>query len=168
MRGMTNILLRCDGCGQEADTAHLSRRLQRLEWATRFRPVHIQGLLLGAIAPARDEEFLYCPAGRFTGEAGNLLKAAQISAEGKTAEAVLTEFQKLGWMVTHVLECPLAEGTSEAEARGLIERQLPGTLARIRRSLKPKRVVLLAAELAGFVEEFRRANLECGVEVEEK
>jgi hypothetical protein len=160
---MKNTLLRCDGCGQQADSAHISRRLQRLEWATRFRPVHIQGLFVGGIAPSRDLEFLYCPEGTFEGEAGKLLKAAEISAQGKTAEAVLTEFQRLGWMLTHVLECPLADRTSEAEVRGLIERQLPGTLARIRRSLKPKRVVWLAAELAGFADEFRRANLECAV-----
>lgn len=165
---MTNTLLRCDGCGQDGDSAHISRRLLRLEWATRFRPVHIQELQVGAIAPARDAEFLYCPEGAFVGEAGNLLRTAQISAEGKTTEAVLSEFQRLGWMLTHVLECPLAEGTSEAEARALINRQLPGTLARIRRSLKPKRVVWLAAELAGFAEGFRQANLGCAVEVEEK
>ena len=165
---MTNTLLRCDGCGQPADSAHISRRLQRLEWATRFRPVHIQGLVVAAVAPVRDAEFLYCPDGAFAGEAGILLRTAQISTEGKTGEAVLTEFQKLGWMLTHVLECPLAGGTSEAEVRGLIKGQLPGTLTRIRRSLKPKRVVLLTAELAGFAEDFERANLGCGVEVEEK
>jgi len=163
---MTNILLRCDGCGQMADSAHLSRRLRRLEWATRFRPVHIQGLLVGGIAPARDTEFLYCADGAFAGEAGNVLKAAQIAVEGKAAEAVLGEFQKLGLMLTHVLECPLAEGMSEAEGRGLIEKQLPRTLARVRRSLKPKRVVLVAGELAGLAEEFRRANLECAVLVD--
>jgi hypothetical protein len=163
---MTNILLRCDGCGQEVDTAHLSRRLQRLEWATRYRPVHIQALFVGAIAPERDEEFLYCPAGRFSGEAGKLLKAAQISTDAKTAEAVLGEFQKMGWMLTHVLECPLAEGTSEEQARRLIERQVPSALARIRRSLKPKQVVWLAKELVGFADEFRKANLEYAVEVE--
>jgi hypothetical protein len=149
-----------------ADSAHISRRLRRLEWATRFRPVHIQGLLVGGIAPARDTKFLYSEDGAFAGEAGNILKAAQIPADGKPAEAVLGEFQKLGLMLTHVLECPLAEGVSEGEVQGLIEKQLPGTLARIRRSLKPKRVVLVAAELAGFAEEFRRANLECAVLVD--
>lgn len=122
---------------------------------------------MGSIAPARDTEFLYCPEGSFAGEAGKLLKAAQITTEGKLADEVLTEFQKLGWMSMHVLECPLADGTSEAEARVLIEKQLPGTLARIRRSLKPKRVVWLATQLAEFVEEFRRANLECEVELED-
>jgi hypothetical protein len=165
---MTNILLRCDGCGQESDTAHLSRRLQRLEWATRFRPVHIQELFVGGIAPERDEEFLYCPEGAFPGEAGKLLKVAGISAEGKTTEGLLAEFQKTGWMLTHVLECSLVKGTSEAEVRALIARQLPGTLARIRRSLKPKRVVWLAGELEEFVEEFRRAGLGCEVKVEER
>jgi len=38
-------LLPCDGCGQPASAEHIARRLQRLEWATRFRPIHIQAPL---------------------------------------------------------------------------------------------------------------------------
>jgi len=44
-------LLPCDGCGQPASAEHIARRLQRLEWATRFRPIHIQALLLAAFRP---------------------------------------------------------------------------------------------------------------------
>src|SRR5207253_8014232 len=55
---MTNsITLVCDGCGQAATAEHIARRLQRLEWTTRYRPVHIHALLLGAFSPLRDEEF---------------------------------------------------------------------------------------------------------------
>src|SRR5271166_6598594 len=101
------ILLPCDGCGQLADSAHLSRRLQRLAWTTRFRPVHIQALLLSGIAPKLDPDFLYTPDSAFQGEAARILHAVQLSTAGKSAESVHTEFQKLGLMLTHILECPL-------------------------------------------------------------
>src|SRR5207249_10650226 len=42
--------LPCDGCGQAASAEHIARRLRRLEWATRFRPVHIHTLLRGGVA----------------------------------------------------------------------------------------------------------------------
>src|SRR6202030_4740136 len=66
-------LLPCDGCGQLASAEHIARRLQRLEWATRFRPIHIQALLLAAAVPDADSEFLYSPAAPYTGLAGDLL-----------------------------------------------------------------------------------------------
>src|SRR5213593_3601449 len=61
--------LPCDGCGQAASAEHIARRLRRLEWATRFRPVHIHTLLLGGVAPREDAEFLYAPGDEFRGEA---------------------------------------------------------------------------------------------------
>src|ERR1700740_587102 len=85
-------LLPCDGCGQLADSAHISRRLQRLAWATRFRPVHIHALLLAGVAPALDSDFLYAPVPGFQGEAAGILRAAQIPTEGKSPESVLGEF----------------------------------------------------------------------------
>jgi hypothetical protein len=147
-------LLACDGCGQSASPAHLARRLQRLEWTTRYRPVHIQALLLGGISPEADEAFLYCPEGNYQGEAANLLEALRISRAGRSADAALTEFQKRGLLLTHVLECPLEPGVSPADAQQLLEKQLPAVIARIRRSLKPKRVVLFSGELASLAGEF--------------
>lgn len=159
---MTNtLLLPCDGCGQLADSVHISRRLTRLAWATRFRPLHIQALLLCGIAPKADGEFLYSPNGLFYGEARAILRAAQITTEGKVAETVLAEFQKLGLMLAHVLECPLEEGTSPSEARTLLQAELPATIARIRRSLKPKRVLLLSKELQELAPKFHGADLPC-------
>src|SRR5439155_16458759 len=105
---MTNsIALPCDGCGQAATAEHIARRLQRLEWATRYRPVHIHTLFLGSASPQKQEEFLYSPNGEFLGEAGALLEAAGVSTAGKTAEAVHAEFQRAGFFLTHVLECPV-------------------------------------------------------------
>src|SRR2546429_3637145 len=75
--------LPCDGCGQAASAEHIARRLRRLEWATRFRPVHIHTLLLGGVAPREDAEFLYAPGDEFRGEAADLLRAVGISTRGK-------------------------------------------------------------------------------------
>src|SRR6202008_4702819 len=80
--------LRCDGCGQKASEEHLTRRLQRLEWTTRYRPVHIHTLLLGGFSPLEEHDFLYSPRGEFHGQAAQLLGALGISTTAKTADAV--------------------------------------------------------------------------------
>jgi len=137
---MTESLLPCDGCGQPATQEHIARRLARLEWMTRFRPVHISGLLLGAISPDREADFLYAPAGEFAGEAGRVLEAAGISRVQKATEDVLVEFQRRGLLLTHVLECPI-EPAHAQDSAGLLHARFPATLARIRRSFRPKKVV---------------------------
>jgi len=156
-------LLPCDGCGQPADSAHFARRLRRLEWATRFRPVHMQALLLGGIAPQDDADFLYTPDGPIQGEARLILQAVQIASEGKSREAALAEFQKLGLMLAHVLDCPLDNGVSPAQPHALIKRQLPAVIVRIRRSLRPKRVLLISGVLQQWGDELRQADLGCPV-----
>src|SRR6266850_418529 len=103
----SSIELPCDGCGQIASTEHIARRLQRLEWATRYRPVHIQTLFLGSASPQRQEEFLYSLTGEFQGEAAALLEASGVSTAGKTADVVHAEFQRAGFFLAHVLECPV-------------------------------------------------------------
>jgi hypothetical protein len=159
----TPLSLPCDGCGQSAAPAHFGRRLQRLEWTTRYRPVHIQALLLGGVAPESDAVFLYSPEGNYQGEAANLLDALGISRAENSAEAILTEFQKRGLFLTHVLECPLEPSVSLADGRLLLEKKLPSAIARIRRSLKPKRLVLFSKELATLAGKFKEAALGCPV-----
>src|ERR1700741_2123689 len=51
----------CDGCGAPADEAHIRQRIERLEMATRFRPLHIQKLLLADSPPSRIEDYFYRP-----------------------------------------------------------------------------------------------------------
>jgi hypothetical protein len=157
------MLLPCDGCGQLADSAHISRRLTRLAWTTRFRPLHIQALLLSGVAPKQDSDFLYSPNLSFHGEAGTILNAIHIPTEGKSPETVLADFQKLGLMLAHVLECPLDDGTTQAQAQSYLEAELPATIARIRRSLKPKRVLLLSADLQPYTTKFHEAHLPCPI-----
>jgi len=162
---MTNsIVLRCDGCGQGASTEHSARRLQRLEWTTRYRPVHIHTLLLGAFSPLRDEEFLYASSGEFRGEAVQVLDAVGISTAGKTRDAVQAEFQRAGFFLTHVLECPFEDGKSlEAGAGAVLKKRLATVATRVRRSLKPKRVMAVTEELAVVLDDILAMDLGCPV-----
>jgi hypothetical protein len=153
-------MLPCDGCGQFAPPAHIARRLQRLEWATRYRPVHIQTVLLGGIVPAQQSSYLYADSAPFSGEAAQLLEALQLPTDGKSRDEVLTEFQKRGLLLIHVLECPLEGHLSPTEITGLLERQLRSTLVRIRRSLKPKRVLLFSKELIPFASRLSEADFD--------
>ena len=154
--------LRCDGCGQAASPEHIARRLQRLEWTTRFRPVHIATLLLGAVAPQSDAEFIYSPAGAWEGEAKSLLAAAGLTMEGKSAEATLAEFQRGGFLVTYVLECPVEDGGG-SNTQQLIANRLPALLSRIRRSLKPKRLIPISAALQQFLPALTGRDLPCAL-----
>src|SRR6266481_9649698 len=104
----------CDGCGQEGSAEHIERRLQRLELTTRYRPVHINTLVLGAFSPQEESDFLYAPSGEFHGEAALLLDALGISTVGKAADVVQAEFQRAGFFLAHVLECPLDRDAGQA------------------------------------------------------
>ncbi len=160
----TSNALVCDGCGQTATAEHIARRLQRLEWATRYRPVHIHTLLLGAFSPREEKEFLYAPGGEFHGEAELLLDALGISPAGKAAEVVHAEFQRAGFFLTHVLECPLGRDSGQGtEAAALLAQRLQPVATRIRRSLKPKRVVLISQALGPILERILALELGCPV-----
>jgi hypothetical protein len=152
----------CDGCGQPSSPGHIARRLQRLEWATRYRPIHLHTLLLGAISPQAPAEFLYSPEDAHSGEAANLIAAAGISAAGKSTDTILSEFQRRGIYLTHVLECPLDVPSRGADFlnNALITR-LPTLFTRIRRSLKPKRLAFISGSLTPLVERFTSAQLNC-------
>jgi hypothetical protein len=161
---MVNPSLRCDGCGQPASPEHIARRLQRLEWATRYRPVHVAALFLGATAPASDSEFLYNPEGPFAGEAGRFLDAVGISPAGKTPEMILTEVQKAGFFLAHLLDCATEGAVSPPALDSLLANRLPQTLARIRKSIKPRKVVPIGAALRPVIAELE-LGLECPVEL---
>lgn len=163
--------LRCDGCGQAGSPEHIARRLRRLEWATRYRPVHIQTLLLGGVAPREDAEFLYAPGGEFCGEAGLLLRAVgmesgrpQKAVAEKAVEKIHAEFQAAGHFLAHILECPLESGEhGGAGASALLGEHLPAVASRIRRSLKPKRVTLVTEMPLEVVQRILALDLGCEV-----
>lgn len=158
----TNAMV-CDGCGQSATPDHLTRRFKRLEETTRFRPVHIQTVFLSDVSPLREAEFLYAHTPEsFQGEALALLKALDIVLEGKSREAALAEFQRRGCLLAHVLECPL-DAKPEKPVQELLDARLAASITRLKRSLKPKRVVLVAAALAPFTTRLREAGLEAEI-----
>jgi hypothetical protein len=159
---MNKTGLRCDGCGQAASPEHIARRLQRLEWTTRYRPVHIGTLLLGAVAPHNDSEFIYSPVGSWDGEARIVLAACGLPLEGKSAEATLAEFQRRGFLLAHVLECPLETGERD-RIQQLVANRLPAVLSRIRRSLKPKRLAPISSVLEQFLPALASAELPCAI-----
>lgn len=142
-RCMPTEQLICDGCGQAADQEHIARRLKRLENMTKYRPIHVQALFLGACCPAAETEYLYSVEGEFRGEGLALLRALGIEPAGKSVELTLADFQRRGYLLTHVLDCP---GPS-ANFTALLQKRMTEAAARIRRSLKPRKLVLLGAEL---------------------
>ena len=156
--------MQCDGCGQAASPEHIARRLQRLEWTTRFRPIHIDALLLGAFPPEIDSEFLYAAPAVFEGEAARLLDALGLLQVGKTSDAVLSDFQRRGLLLVYVLECPPAAGApNPSPPQILLEQRLPAVFTRIRRSLKPRRIVLVSGTLEPLVGRFVESNLGCPI-----
>lgn len=174
MKASNSTAVRCDGCGQEASAEHIARRLRRLEWATRYRPVHIRTLLLGGVAPREDAEFLYAPGNEFRGEAADLLGAVGIATLGKAPAEVHGAFQAAGFFLTHLLECPVGCAVAQPPGQGqtgqpagdrttLLCEHLPSTASRIRRSLKPRRVMLVAEVPPAVVEDILSMDLGCPV-----
>lgn len=143
----------CDGCGQVASQEHIAKRLRRLEWATRHRPVHIRAVLLGAAAPESDEEFFYTRDGALSGEAQLLAEAAGLTPSDPK-EQLHAAFQRAGFFAIHVLECPFEDRGAKGIMDLLTER-LPFAMARIRRSLRPIRVALTSPWLDPFLEQLQ-------------
>jgi hypothetical protein len=168
-RMMTRLtdLSQCDGCGREASSGHIARRLQRLEWTTRYRPIHIGTVLLGAYAPYDDGEFLYSEGGAFRGEAKHVLAATGVAPAGKSWQAVLTEFQRGGFLLTYALECPIDSSVGKAAVQALLEARRSALLARIRRSVKPKRIVLISRLLEPLMASMSEADTGCPVIIDD-
>lgn len=164
----------CDGCGLPASDEHIARRLRRLELATRFRPIHIQLLLLAEAPPPRLEDYFYYPA-RDPSEGGgmsrvlfdSLMQALGIDeGAGKSVESGLGEFQRRGFFLADSCECPIEEvlpcaqqGTRRPDASGLMERYAPTIVKRILYSYKPKHIALLAAQTRPLIPVLQQAGL---------
>jgi hypothetical protein len=140
----------CDGCGAPADEAHIRRRIERLELATRYRPIHIQVLLLADAPPARLEDEFYRVASEAEKRSSEsqeffleTLAAAGIPRDAAAdTEAALAEFQRRGFYLAYALECP--PGVSDdRDAR--IRVAAPTIRKRIQFSYRPKQVVLIGA-----------------------
>lgn len=139
----------CDGCGRTVDDLHIRRRIERLELGTRYRPVHIQVLLIDAAPPVRDEDFFYRAASdravrsvtahMYFDELAKL--AGQITDTRIDEETVLREFQRRGFFLTHCVECPVED---YAELETTLRRLAPTVLKRVQASYQPKYVAPLS------------------------
>lgn len=140
----------CDGCGTQADDSHIRTRIERLELATRFRPVNIQTLLIDAAPPSRMEDFFYAAAADRSARSvasrnyfDELMKCAGYASGAVTPESTaLAELQHRGIFLVHAIDCPLGES---ADLEATVRKMAPTVLLRIRTSYKPKRIALLSA-----------------------
>lgn len=133
----------CDGCGAQVDEAHIRQRIERLELATRFRPIHIQVLLLDAAPPAKLEDYFYrattnsaersVASGMFFAEMAKCV--GQAPPTGTQEESTLAEFQKRGFFLAYAVECPVE---SSRELAQTIKRLAPTVALRVNSSYKPK------------------------------
>jgi hypothetical protein len=144
----------CDGCGATVDDAHIRARIERLEMATRYRPIHIQVLLLDAAPFAPPADFFYHETDDLSERSAEsrayfdaLLQCTgdDVSRFSRKADA-LAEFQKQGLFLANVVECPVGANLDEA-----LGRCAPSILKRIQFSYKPKYVALIASALASIV-----------------
>ena len=139
----------CDGCGAQADDAHIRARIGRLELATRFRPIHIDTLLIDAAPPSRPEDYFYAVAEdrsvrsvRSRMYFDELMKCADCFSHAAIQEKVaLAEFQRRGLYLASAIECPIGEDT---ELDAAVRKAAPTVVQRIKASYKPKHVALLS------------------------
>jgi uracil DNA glycosylase superfamily protein len=154
----------CDGCGAPADEEHIRRRIERLELATRFRPIHIHVLLLGDAPASRAEDYFYQPnqdgAQRSAGAReflAEILIAAGIPREAAgNEEAALTEFQRRGFYLADAVECPIAE-PKDLDAR--VAQAAPTVAKRIEFSYRPKHVVLIGEGVKRCMGAFAKSSI---------
>jgi hypothetical protein len=158
--------LPCDGCGHPALPEHIAGRLRRLELSTRFRPVHIGVLFVALAPPVRPEDDFYDPADskEFV---DSFLEALKIHSSTEKAgpesdaraagSAGLAEFQRRGYYLAYLSECPLPE--NEEPAASTIARLGPTLIRRIRFNYKPKYIAPLDQELLPLVDLLRSAGV---------
>lgn len=146
----------CDGCGAQVDEAHIRQRIERLELATRFRPIHIQVLLLDAAPPPAPRDFFYRAAGGSEDRSvASQMYCTEIlkcigHAPGASfhGDLELNEFQKRGFYLAHAVDCPV---TPPDELAQTVKRLAPTVALRVNSSYKPKWVALISHALQPVV-----------------
>lgn len=153
----------CDGCGAQADDAHIRRRIERLELATRFRPIHIQVLVLDVAPPPRPEDYFYCPAADRSVRSlasrmyfDELAKCAGHAPDTvNNEESALAEFQRGGFFLAYAVECPIEEAGEDA-----LNRLGPEVVKRIQASYKPKFIAPLGDAMKQLIPLFELSGLQ--------
>jgi len=153
----------CDGCAGEVDESHIRRRIERLEMAARFRPIHIQVLLLGDAPPTSIEDYFYrlpiqgeARASSAIRSIGEILAAAGIEEEAAMdTKAALADFQRRGFYLADAVECPVTP--EELDER--VSRLAPTIIKRIKFSYRPKYVAVVGVAAQRLIPVFK----ECAV-----
>ncbi len=175
----------CDGCGLPASPAHIAARMERLEQVTRFRPIHIHLLFVAFDPMPRLEDDFYSPPesrdffDSFLTALNILPDTERREIRLETAEmrpqtesngrdagpAMLLEFQRRGYYLTYLSECPVTQlqsagqGVEASASRECIPRLAPTLIKRIRFNYRPKHVVLLGTHLSPLIGLFEDAGL---------
>jgi hypothetical protein len=150
----------CDGCGLPASPAHIAERVNRLELATRYRPIHISALFVAASPLLRPEDDFYGPpeSRQFFDpflEAVDIFPSGNMPPAGDAAR--LAEFQRRGYYLSYLSECPLTEEHASTDAT--ITRSGPMLARRIRFNYKPRQTVILGNELSALRDILEKAGL---------
>ena len=154
----------CDGCGAPADEAHIRQRIGRLEMATRYRPIHIQTLLLADAPPSRIEDYFYRPlrdGESRSSEAKDffveMMKTAGITPDAAAnEEAALAEFQHRGFYLAHAVECPVPTPQELSERITAASSTL---LKRIEFSYRPKHVVPIGVAVKAMISVLQKSPI---------
>jgi hypothetical protein len=164
--GTSPNYLPCDGCGLPASPQHIAERVRRLELSTRFRPVHLGVLFVALAPPARLVDDFYAPpeSKEFFDpflDALEIPSSAVKTAPGSDAHAAdtarLAEFQRRGYYLSYLSECPIPENGEPAAST--IARLAPTLIRRIRFNYKPKHVAPLGQELFPLFDMLRVAGI---------
>jgi hypothetical protein len=154
----------CDGCGAPADEAHIRQRIERLEMATRFRPIHIQTLLLADAPTGSIEDYFYRPLSEGESRSAGakeffaeMMKSAGIAPDvSADDEAALAEFQRRGFYLAYAVECPVA---TPQELSKRIAAASSTLLKRIEFSYRPKHVVPVGATVKAIAPGLRNSSI---------
>ncbi len=150
----------CDSCGRSASPEHIHDRMERLQLATRYRPIHISLLLVCAAAPRRAADDLYAweqqgASAEASEYLAGLLQSVGVDAARGPAEQ-LTEFQRRGAYLARLVECPIEAG---ANFERVAAEYGPVLVKRILHSYKPRHIALLDPVARGLADTLRAAGL---------
>lgn len=153
--------IRCDSCGNPASAEHIRDRVERLQRATRWRPIHISLLLICTAPPERPEDDFYAtdlgePSPGSRAYLQGVFKYLGLPSDDSVSrEEQLGELQRSGTYIARLVECPLAP---DASLEGLAARYGPDLLKRIEFSYKPKKIGLLDPVAPGLAERLLRSK----------
>lgn len=165
MQSSANSIV-CDGCGRPASPDHIAGRVARLERATRFRPVHMNVLFVALAPMTRPEDDFYGPpqSSAFFESLMDALDITPLAAEvpresdrTRDQSARLAEFQRKGYYLSYLSECPILDETDSVAAA--ISTLGPALIRRIRFNYKPKHIALLGSNMAPLIGILEKAGM---------